>query len=241
MISRFFVSIKADLETEPTKTQKNISTARFLLVIDNDKEEGKMGIELEDLREIERSLKLSADLLLKVNDRRILSFWSEYFVASQIKEHRPDWEVKVTGFIGGPDIMCIKNDEKKRIQVKTGRWQRYRFGSDIMYSADASFGKGTQIRSKRFDYLAFMIVGRTEIREILIFSIDELQEVNARPTMAGDPKGNPCLLFRVESIEKLEKWIKYYNITDPIYEIERLIIEKPEDYVNKWEKIWSTR
>jgi len=199
-----------------------------------------MGITLRDLREIERGLKQLATLLLKVNDRRILYSWSEYFAALQIKERHPDWEVKVTGAIGGPDVVSIKNDEKIRIQVKTGKWQRYEFGLDVMYSADASFGKGTQIRSKRFDYLVFMIIDGTKIRETLVFSIDEVQEVDARPTMAGDPKRNPCLLSRAESIEKWEKWIKFYNITDPIYEIERDIVEHPEKYRDHWDKIkWT--
>ena len=195
-----------------------------------------MGIALDDLREIERDLRLIADKVLP-QDRRCFELWSEYFTALQIKERHPDWEVKITGAIGSPDVVCIKNDEKIRIQVKTGKWRRYPFGSDVMYSADASFGKGTQIKKKRFDYLVFIIHDYIEIREILIFSIDELQEIDARPTMAGDPKRNPCLLSRVGSIEKWEKWIEFYNITDPIYEIERDIIKHPEKYVDRWDKI----
>lgn len=192
----------------------------------------KVGIVLDDLREIERGLKLIAEKVLQ-EDRRCFELWSEYFTALQMKERHPDWEVRITGAIGSPDVVCIKNDEKIRIQVKTGKWQRYPFGSDVVYSADASFGKGTQIKKKRFDYLVFIIHDYIEIREILILSIDQLHEVDARPIHNSK---NPFFISKRESVEIGEKWRQFYN-AEPVYEIEVDIIEHPEKYVDRWDKI----
>ena len=197
----------------------------------------KSDLSLAQLREILRHMEAGLKLIDLNRDRRLLYIWAEYFMALQIKERHPKWNVDVTGGIRSPDVLCIKNGKKIRIQVKTGKWQRYEFGSNVMYSADASFGKGTQIRNRRFDYLVFIVIDGIEIREILIFSIDELQEIAPRLTWAGNPKTNPCLLSRMESIEDAEKWIKFYNITDSIYKIERDIIEHPEKYVGRWDKI----
>jgi len=195
-------------------------------------------MELETLREIEKNLRVLSKELMKLKDRRVLYVWAEYYSALNVKERHLKWNVKVTGNISSADITVETSDGRIiQVQVKTGKWQRYEFGSEVMYSADASFGKGTQIKKKRFDYLVLIITDDAEIKETLVFSLDELKEVGPRPSLAGYPKTNPCLLSRVESIEAYEKWIMFHKITDPIYRIEHDICEHPENYVDRWDKI----
>jgi hypothetical protein len=92
---------------------------------------------------VKRGLKILSDKVFQ-KDTRLFELWSEYFTALQLKELHPNWKVEVRG--SSPDVVCIEDDRKIRIQVKTGKWQKYHFGSDMMRSADASFGTGTQIK-----------------------------------------------------------------------------------------------
>jgi hypothetical protein len=196
-------------------------------------------LSLEDLKKLEMESKSLANAMFKINksDRRVLYVWSEYFVALRIKELHPEWNITVSGAVNSADVLCEKNGNKIKIQVKTGKWESYNFGSDVFCSGDASFGKGTQIRERRFNFLVFLILNETNIRETLVFSIDELNEISPRPNMVRYKETNNCLLSRVESVEKWEKWMKFYGINEPIYNVERDIVDNPSKYVNQWEKI----
>jgi len=200
-----------------------------------------MDLTLEDLTLLEKNLKQCADLLSEKNekDRRVLYAWSEYYVALRIKQQHPDWGVKVRGWaINSADVVCQRGDGASvLVQVKTGMWKKYKFGSDAFCSADASFGKGTQISGRKFHYLVFLTTIFTEVIDTLIFSIRELNQIGARPGMAQNSEGNSWFLSRADSIEKWERWLKFKNINEPIYDVERDIAENPFSYKDRWDKI----
>lgn len=183
------------------------------------------------LREIERKLR---DCW---KDRRLFETWAEYYTAVQIEERHPDWEVKISPDIR-KDIVCyIINEEKKlerKVEVKTGKWQTWNWGELSLTSADACFTPFQIENADSFQYAVFFIhEDYKNIKEIFVFSREDLREVVKR---RGN-RASPYFVSRVESLEAYEKWLQKYVPPEPLYELERCLVEKPEMFLERWDKI----
>lgn len=170
-------------------------------------------------------------------DRRLFEIWAEYFTAVQIKERNPHWEIQVSPNIRD-DIVCnIKKGEERvkiKVQVKSGKCQKWTWDELELIVADACFTPFQIENADSFQYAVFLIhEDYKKIREVSVFSRDELKEVIKR---RGN-RASPYFISRVESLEVLKKWFKKYDPPEPLYELERCLVEKPEMYLERWDKI----
>jgi hypothetical protein len=184
------------------------------------------------LREIEQKLRDCWE------DRRLFEIWAEYYTAVQIRERHPDWEsVKVSRDIR-KDVICNFVREGKReertVEVKTGKWQTCSSDELVLTYADACFSPYQIENDKSFNYAVFFVhEDYKKVREIFVFSRDDLKEVVKRQ---GN-RASPYYISRVESLEVLEKFLRRYVPPQPLYELERGLVEKPEVYLENWDKI----
>ena len=119
-------------------------------------------------------------------------------------------------------------DGKIRVEVKCGKF--WEFG------ASASFGKGDQIRDKKFDYCVFVVIDRDvlEPRKFFVFSINELEEcATKRPKMTMSE--TPSILFFYRDFSEFER--ESEKTDEPIFNIERKLHNNPELFENAWDKI----
>jgi len=158
-------------------------------------------------------------------DAKLRSRYAEYLIALKLAQHGFDVHVK-SGF-KGPDLVV---NGKDRIEVKTGDYNK-RGGA-------FSFGQGTQIADKQFDYcicIGFPEDGSPKAKEILVFAREELREISEPrgKNVARYPSTNPCILIRSYSEED---YLKSMKKTD-IRKIELSLIHHVSDYLNRWDKI----
>ena len=155
-------------------------------------------------------------------DNRIFAIYAEYFVALKLTQQGFSAEVV------NKKSYDVLLDYDVAIEVKTGKYEDG--------CAAASFGKGKQIEDVKFDYCIFLTYDKLRIRETLIFSRKELEEVALKPRgspVVRYPKTNPCILLRYDTLEEY-----LHNLQ----ESERLDIEQelhkhPQEFINRWDKI----
>ena len=180
-----------------------------------------------NLANIVGSLEGTLEALRSANreDNRMFSLYAEYLVALQFAQLGFNAEV-----VNKRSYDVLLNDDL-RIEVKTGKYE---------YSgAAASFGKGKQIKDAMFDYCIFLTYHGLRVKETLVFSRRELEEVALKPrgsSVVRYPETNPCILLRYDSLE---------NYLNGIEESDRLDIEvelhkHPEKFVNRWDKVKRT-
>lgn len=140
----------------------------------------------------------------------------------------------MTGSRRSADVTCyLPNKKEIKIQVKTGKWQAWEFGDDVLFSADAIFNRH-QIE-KGFHYAVFIIHENYEtIKEALVFSRAELKELNERTFGKNNVR---YMLSRVESIPMWQKYIDFQGSSYSIYTVERDMVEHPTLYRERWDKI----
>jgi len=79
-------------------------------------------------------------------------------------------------------------------------------------------------------------LGAGRVREIFVFSREELKEcITPRPKMT-EPE-TPCILFWFENFEDFLKYA--VDTGEPIFEIEQKLHEHPENFRNRWDKIYT--
>ena len=159
----------------------------------------------------------------EIEDNRIFPIYAEYLVA--LKLSQVGFSVQVVNR-RSYDILLNGN---VRIEVKTGK---HEYG----VCAAASFSKGNQIRDKKFHYCIFVTYDRLRVKEILVFSREELEEVALRPRgspVVRYPKTNPCILLRYDNLED------YLNNMEGLekLDIEVELHKHPERFLNRWDKI----
>lgn len=161
-------------------------------------------------------------------DTKLRSRYAEYLVALELVKRGFDVRVK-SGF-KGPDLIVNGRD---RIEVKTGEYDKE--------GGAFSFGQGTQIARKQFDYcicIGFPEDGSPEVEETLVFTVDEVKEIS-KPrgkNVVRYASTNPCILIRSYS---KEHYLESMKPTDK-RSIELDLIRHPKNYVNRWDKITKT-
>jgi hypothetical protein len=155
-------------------------------------------------------------------DTRLMPIYMEYWVANELSRRGHEVEV-----VNRRSFDILLPESQIRIEVKSGKFEG---------SATASFSDGRQITEQKFDYCVFATYDIDfRVKEALIFSREELQEVASkpRPHRAQHPKNNFCFLFRYDS---LSDYLKNEEEKDRL-EIELKLHTHPEDFVSNWEKI----
>jgi hypothetical protein len=184
------------------------------------------------LREIEQKLRKCW------RDKRLFEIWAEYYTAVQIRERNPRWEVQVSPNIRDDVVCTFKNGEEKliKIQVKTGKWSEWsskKYGLKLT-GADACFSPFQIENVDSFQYAVFFIhENYQKTKWKFVFSRNDLIEIKKR-------KGNratPYYVSKVESLEDYEKWQNMYDPPESIYKLEKYLVEKPEIYLERWDKI----
>ena len=165
-------------------------------------------------------------------DRRLFEIWSEYNTALEIQKRHPEWILTVR--TRSCDVLCEYNVTRIKVEVKTGKWQTPTWDELVMKSADAVFSN-YQIKNKdAFDFVVFYIhEDYKKVREILVFNREDLKEVRER---RGN-RASSYFISRVESIEDLEKWMNKYVPPEPVFNLEKQLVDNPEQFRDKWEKI----
>jgi hypothetical protein len=171
-------------------------------------------------------------------DRRLFEIWSEYYTATQIQKINPNWGIKVSPNIRDDVVCCIGSGQEKkeiRIQVKTGKWQTWNWGTYKLNSADAIFSR-FQIEKASFHYAVFFVHENYErIKWIFIFSREDLNELRQHKRIGN--RASPYFVSKVESLEAYKKWQGQYDPPESIYTVEELLIEKPEKFLDRWDRI----
>jgi len=119
-------------------------------------------------------------------------------------------------------------DGKHRVEVKCGKL--------FEYSAGASFGKGNQIKEKKFDYCVFVIIDEDNYKPVkfFVFSANELEEcATPRPKMTTPD--TPSILFYYRDFEEFKA--ESERTGERIFDIERTLHARPEIFENRWDKI----
>lgn len=160
-------------------------------------------------------------------DTKLRSRYAEYLVALEFMELGLDVEIR-SGFRGSDLIV----NRKTRVEIKSGDYDQN--------GGAFSFGKGTQIAKRQFDYcicVGFDEKGGPETKEILVFEIDELLEIKPRGrNVVRYMSTNPCILIRNYTEEEYLRSMK----PGDIYRIELDIIRHSESYLRRWDKITNT-
>jgi len=170
------------------------------------------------------------------SDRRLFEIWSEYNAALEIQKCHPEWTVTVGN--RSSDVLCEYTNQKIKVEVKTGKWQTWTWDELKMTSADAVFSE-YQIKNKNaFDFAVFYIhEDYQKIREILVLNRKDLEEVRQR---RGN-RASKYFISRVESLEDLENWKKKYVPPELVFDLEKELVNHPELFKDKWEKIKLNR
>lgn len=155
-------------------------------------------------------------------DTRLMPIYAEYWVANELAKN--GFEVELANRRSFDILLPEKN---LRIEVKSGKFGR---------AATASFYLGHQIQESKFDFCVFVTYDIDfRIKEAMIFSREELEEVASkpRPHLAAHPSTNSCMLLKYDSLDE------YLRDVD---EKDRLVIEIklhkfPNEFVNNWDKI----
>ena len=156
-------------------------------------------------------------------DTRIMPFYIEYWVANELAKR--GYKVEI---VNRRSYDLLLPEENIRIEVKSGKYDGI--------GAGASFYNGHQIKDAKFDYCIFATYDIDfRIKEVMIFSREELMEVanKPRPKLAAHPTTNPCLLLRYNSLEQYVQRIE----ANQWLEIELDLHKYPEKFINNWNKI----
>lgn len=155
-------------------------------------------------------------------DNRMFAIYAEYLVALKLAQQGFSAEV-----VNKRSYDILLNDELA-IEVKTGKYEDG--------CAAASFGKGKQIEEVKFDYCVFLTYNNLRVKETLIFSRKELEEVALKQrgsSVVRYPKTNPCILLRYDSLEEYLSSMEESERLDIEVELHR----HPEKFVSRWNKI----
>jgi hypothetical protein len=170
-------------------------------------------------------------------DARLFEIWSEYYTAIRVQAKNPEWKIKVARG-KGYDIVCFNNGEQEKraikIQVKTGMWQTWPFDGSKLTCADAVFTPFQIEKPDSFQYAVFLVHEEyKKIKWIFVFCRKDLEEIKKRE---GN-RASDYFISKVESLNDYKKWQKQFAPPEPIYNVERLLVEKPKMFLNKWDKI----
>jgi hypothetical protein len=192
-------------------------------------------MKLQSLKRISRSLKVVLTEIgnAGLRDRDIRHRYAEFLVASALAER--GGVVQVLGEREDTSADIYLPDSRKRVEVKSCKASDDDGEVDWAY---ASFGKGTQITGRKFDYCVFVVFDKSSesVREILIFTREELEEVaKIRKGLATHEDSNPCLLCCAPTVEAYERGLKSWGIKT--LEVERNLRLHPKRYLNAWAKI----
>lgn len=163
-------------------------------------------------------------------DGKLVERYAEYWVGRQLQAR-------------GHEVQFLKERERTsadiylpnsaiRVEIKSARVNESGF-------AYASFGLGTQIKKKKFDYCVFLTFANTRTehpKDVFVFSRDELGEVaHARKSLAGHPDTNPCLLMYGGAFRKYNDQLREWRVK-PL-KIEMRLHKTPQQFRGKWSKI----
>lgn len=105
-----------------------------------------------------------------------------------------------------------------------------------MVSADATFSTFQIENQESFQYAVFFVHEKYQkVKWIFVFSRDDLKEVSKKQR-----KGNRASVYfisKVESLEEYKKWQEQFNPPEDIFDVEKLLVEKPERFRDRWDKI----
>ena len=162
-----------------------------------------------------------------IDDERIFSRYVEYRVAFELakREH----VVQLLNRRDDKKADIYLPEENIRVEVKSGKF--------VYGSSCASFGKGRQIRERKFDYCVFVTYDENKIKEFLVFRREEIKEVaNRRLTrFARFPKTNPCMLIRCDSYDDLVNRLEPNG--EKMLKIEEKLHKHPIEFRDRWDKI----
>lgn len=173
--------------------------------------------------------------LRKSEDIRLVPYLAEYFLAYalSVKGSEFGYDVEVCKKRRGPDlVVCnVGRNIFKRIEVKTGHTDREK------WACTASFRDGKSIKKAEFDSCVFVVFENLAVKECFVFALDELKEVAEKPRpypITAFPN-NPCALFWYGNLVEYEK--AFPNNQDRL-SIEIRLHKHPEDFKNRWDKIF---
>lgn len=187
--------------------------------------------EMKALQKIAENLNAS---LRKSEGIRLVPYLAEYFLAYalSVKGSELGYRVEVLKKRRGPDLVVrnISHNICKRIEVKTGHTDREG------WSCTASFGSGNSIEKAEFDFCVFVVFENLAVKECFVFALDELKEVaKKRPYPITAFPNNPCALFWCGNLQEYKR--AFPNVEDRLG-IEMRLHEHPEDFKNRWDKIF---
>jgi hypothetical protein len=203
---------------------------------------GQLVFELENmkLKSLRKVTTLLRNVLVELKrndpelkDSNVRPRYAEYLTALMLAEKGHDVQLFNERELTSADIYLPKAT-KKRVEVKTC------LVSEDGWAA-ASFGVGTQIIKKKFDYCVFMTFGGSGNEgpeNIFIFTREELEEVatlKGRRGVALFEATNPCLLLYAPSSREYEDYVKKEGIK--AFKIEQMLCKHPEKFRNAWDKI----
>lgn len=161
----------------------------------------------------------------EIEDSGLRSKYAEYLVALELVKRKYDVQILHEREIKSADIYIPK--EEIRVEVKAG-------------TSDASFGKGQQIKEKKFDYCVCVNFDENRfytLEEFLVFKLEELAELAENPRDKDDvahPDTNPCVLFFYQNYDD---YLDKEKGPKKKLEIEINLIKHPKKYKNRWDKI----
>jgi len=186
--------------------------------------------EMKVLKKIAENLNAA---LRKSEDVRLVPYLAEYFLAYalSIKGSELGYDVEVLKKRRGPDLIVSNagRNIRRRVEVKTGHTDRPGF------ACTASFGNGKSIEKKQFDSCVFLVFENLEPKECFLSTLDELKEVAEKKRSYPITIWDPCALFWYGDILDYNK--AFPNVEDRL-SIEIRLHEHPEDFKNRWDKIF---
>jgi len=164
-------------------------------------------------------------------DKRLISYYSEYLVALKLSEL--GYDVEVLKKTQGPDLVVhIDQDVDRLVEIKSSHLD------SEGWACATSFYKGTSIRRGEFHFCVFVIFEKlVKPVEYLIFTLKELEDVKKeRPYPITAFPNNRCVLFRYKNLREYKREIP--NVKDRL-DIEIKLHKHPEEFRNRWDKIVS--
>jgi hypothetical protein len=169
-----------------------------------------------------------------LRDRGLRHRYAEFLVAAALAQRGHTVQVLVERKDNTSADIYLPKARRKRVEVKSCKASEKRGEVDWAY---ASFRKGNQIRAKKFDYCVFVVFDKSSetVREIFVFTRDELEKVATIRKGLAAHDSNPCLLCCAPTVDA-------YNANMKLWRIRRLGIESnlrkhPQRYLNAWDKI----
>jgi hypothetical protein len=192
-------------------------------------------MKLHSLKQITKSLKAALSEIgnAGLGDRGIRHRYAEFLVASALAKRGHTVQILSEREDTSADIYLP--DTRTKVEVKSCRAHD---GNEERDWAYASFGRGTQIKGRKFDYCVWVVFKKAseEVREILVFTRDELKEVaKIRKGLAAHEETNPCLLCCAPSLRVYVRKLKDWRVK-PL-KIERSVCQHRKRYANAWAKV----